>query len=241
MRILDIDLDLFLLSYDDNSHDREDNVNDPLFEGDVRKFLEENCGLNKNNPIEGLLVMEHHEAYHYWERLIKENKLNVPFEVVHADMHSDLYINGHAYIMGELLHMKMSERVGFNREKMDCANYLIFALACGWISDLTYVTHFGWKKNRDLQPVHFKDWNTESGFLELKGYDSKILKNYSKFTDDQPQALTIDDEIPFRTIMMDDYKNKEPFDFVVLCRSERYTPKESDSLIPIIMEYIKVK
>lgn len=174
-------------------------------------------------------------------KLIKQNKLTTPFEIVHADMHSDLYPKSYNYIFGELLHKDLPKRIDFNRSKMDCTNYLIFAMACGWIEKLTYVTHHGLEYGQDLYPFHFKDWNIYSGFIELKAYEKESLKNYSNFTDEKPHSVNADKLIPFNSIFMDEYYNNEPFDYVVLCRSEDYTPHESDYLIPVIMEYIKVK
>lgn len=66
MRVLDIDLDLFLWRYDGNPHDREDNTNVAFEEDDVRRFLEENCKLSKTNPTEGVLIQTHDEAFDYW-------------------------------------------------------------------------------------------------------------------------------------------------------------------------------
>lgn len=240
MRILDIDLDLFLYAYDGNAHDREDNNNSPFEEERVRKFLEENCGLSKDNPVEGVLIEQHHEAFLYWEKLVRSKRLSVPFEVVHADMHSDIYTMSYPYILGELMHRQIVDRSNFDRGQLHYSNYLVFALACGWINLLTYVTHYDWDDNDGLSDIYFKDFNPESGFIELGAYEKIQLKDYSEFIDNKTKPKSKNSSVPFITIKMDDYQNLEKFDFIVLCRSKEYTPIESDDLIPLIMEYVKI-
>ncbi|PIH59123.1 UPF0489 family protein [Paenibacillus sp. LK1] len=241
MRILDIDLDLFLYAYDGLSHDREDNNNVPFEEERVRQFLEKRCGLSKEKPIEGVLVQQHHEAFLYWEELVEAQRLTVPFEVVHADMHSDLYTMSYTYILGELMHESVGNRVGkMDKSKLHFSNYLVFALACGWINHLTYVTHYDWDDNDGLSDIYFRDFNPESGLLHLAAYNPSEISSYSNFTENKIKSDKNRLNIPFNTIDMDDYQNTVEFDFVVLCRSKEYTPEESDKLIPVIMEYIKV-
>jgi hypothetical protein len=241
MRILDIDLDLFLYVYDGESHDREDNCNSPFEAQRVRKFLEENCGLSKDNPVEGILIEQHHQAFLYWEELLNSNRLSAPFEVVHADMHSDLYTMSYPYILGELMHEETRNRIKFNRSKLHYSNYLVFALACGWISHLTYVTHYDWDNLDGLSDIYFKDFNPESGYIEMGAYEKGQLKSYSEFIENKTKAKRKNPPVPFVAVNMDEYQNAEKFDFAVLCRSKEYTPTESDELIPVIMEYIKIR
>lgn len=240
MRILDIDLDLFLNEYDGYSHDREDNSNIPFEEKKVRMFLEKNCGLSTENPVEGVMIEQHHEAFLYWHQLIEQNRLSVPFEIVHADMHSDIYTMYYPYILGDLMHRRIEDRVNYDKEKLHYSNYLVFALACGWINRFTYVTHYDWDDNDGLSDIYFKDFDPESGYIELGAYDKELLKNYSNLLESRAKPIRKNPLVPFTVINMDDYRNTEKFDFAVLCRSKEYTPTESDELIPIIMEYIKV-
>jgi len=241
MRVLDIDLDLFLYVYDDFSHNREDNSNVPFEEEKVRDFLEKRCGLSKDKPTEGVLVQQHHEAFLYWEELVKAQQLTIPFEVVHADMHSDLYTRSYTHILGELMHEDVENRLNkIDRSQLHFSNYLIFAVACGWINNLTYVTHYDWDNNDGLSDIYFKDFNPASGLLHLAAYNPGDISSYSKFIENKIKSDENHLTIPFNTIDLNNYQNTVGFDFVVLCRSKEYTPKESDELIPVIMEYIKV-
>jgi len=55
-------------------------------------------------------------------------------------------------------------------------NYLIFAAACRWIKEITFVVHPKWSiDNHDFELIHFKDCDWRSGYLQLKKYDPLIF------------------------------------------------------------------
>ena len=240
-RVLDLDLDFFLNDIARNQTDRSRRLDDnrylPWDEQEVRDFLENHCGLSNSMPVEGKIIKFHDEAFHFWRHLISEGKLLTPFEVIHVDAHADLgqglMDNSWKYIMQTLLHKPLEDRSHFT-EKLGPGNYLVYAIACRWISKLTYVTHPRWT-GRDLQCYHFKDFDTASGSIQLKSYhpETDYLMDPMKI---EPEGY--EPEVPFETVNCCDYQNSLPFSLVVVSRSPNYTPESADRLIPIIEEYI---
>jgi hypothetical protein len=58
-------------------------------------------------------------------------------------------------------------------------NYLAFAVACRWISKITFVTPQKWKE--DFLPIHFQNNDPSSNYLQLKKYDSKVFDDYDVY------------------------------------------------------------
>jgi len=245
MRILDIDLDFFLneLSLPNGSTERWDPGN--ILPWDVKEvvnFLENQCGLSKNDLIEGRIVTQHHEAFCFWRELIEKDILKTPFEIVHIDAHADLGTGDGSgkYITEQLLHMSFDERMYPNVEEtfgLYETNYLIFAVACRWVSGITYVSHPMWEN--DLCWYHWKDYDETTGFLQLKKYNPGGFQRVSNKPEDRPIPIELEPAVPFERIDRFEYHNSEKFSFIVLSHSPAYTPPDSDKLIPAIKEYIK--
>ena len=173
MRVLDIDLDFFL---SDVAYYQSDGRLDPKYykpwkEPDVRSFLEQQCGLSKNHLLPSRFIERHHEAFFFWRELIRQGKLQVPFDVIHVDAHSDLGNGdgGHRYLMTDILHRPVADRADPEHglgKNLNEGNYLSFALGCEWLSSLTYVKNP--QSRSDLMYYHFKDFSDMAGKLQLK-------------------------------------------------------------------------
>lgn len=75
--------------------------------------------------------------------LIDMGGLAQPLSITHVNAHADIGLggSGYTYLLSDLLRKPVQER-HFPRigdGGMDDGNYLIFAIACHWIRDLTYV------------------------------------------------------------------------------------------------------
>ncbi|AVB76949.1 hypothetical protein MMJJ_15780 [Methanococcus maripaludis] len=234
MRILDIDLDFFLnkIAFWKKGNKRLDEKEYVVWKKDkFIDFLENNSNLSKNNKIKGRIVKKHHEAFYFWRELIEKNELETPFEVVHIDAHADLGLGdfSYKYIMEELLHKPVEKRN--DPEMMYEGNYLAFAIANRWISNLTYVTHP--KGGNDLLNFHFKNYDVKSEIIQLK--KTEKIENEIK----NVKILDLEPEIPLKLISGKDYLEEGTFDYVVFSISPKYTPKTIDRLIPIVKEYIE--
>jgi hypothetical protein len=151
MRVLDVDLDFFLdrIVLDQSSDGPRLNLAEfrPWKADQVRQFLVERCGLSPDSRIRGKFVKHHHEAIYWWRELIRSGELTKPFEVVHVDAHADLgagmFAFSQQYIAHELLYQPIAQREEPTEgaKAMNAGNYLLVAIACHWLSRLTYVMH----------------------------------------------------------------------------------------------------
>ncbi|MFX0106047.1 MAG: UPF0489 family protein [Candidatus Hodarchaeota archaeon] len=242
-RILDIDLDFFLNRITDSrlgSKRLNKRKYYPWSKVSLESFLENRCLLSKNKPVKGRVVKSHHEAFFFWRDLILNKKIEIPFELVHLDAHSDMGIAdwGWIYITSVLLHKPIGERI-YPEESLlfgiNEANYLAFALACRWVKKLTFIIHPKWEV--DLLKVYFKEFDLDSGFIQLKKFKKEDLleKGFDadEITDDtEPQ-------IPVEFIPLLEYRDKYPFTLLTLSHSKAFTPKTSDKLIKIVKHYFK--
>lgn len=244
-RILDLDLDFFL---NEIAHHRSDvgtrlSSRDykPWKKSEVRLFLERQCLLSTANPTKGRVVTHHDEVFWQWRDLVEEGKIGVPFTIVHVDAHADLGMgdSGNRYIMTDLLHESMEDRKYPISGEVKPGNYLLFAVACRWVSQMTFVLHPRWRG--DLPPLPFENFNPTSACLQLKRCTSKELQKHSLRGGSwsKLQVLKFEPKGPFRTIKCAEYQAKQPFSFVFLSHSPGYTPHTADGLISILKDYIR--
>jgi len=160
---------------------------------------------------------------------------------------------GWCYICGDILHRPINQRmypeIGLDRltypdiYEMTEGNYLAFAVACRWINKITYVTLT--ERAEDLFQYHFKDNDISSNYLQLKKYRRELLghseSGYS-FDIQNGKAAPLDLEplVRFEAIPFSEYNNSSDVSFIDLSISPKYTPKDSDKLIPIIEKYIQL-
>jgi hypothetical protein len=241
-RILDIDLDFFLNKISESREDEKRLKKKhyyPWNKKTLESFLENRCLLSKQSHISGRIVKSHQDAFYFWRELFLAEKISIPFELVHIDAHSDIGIAdwGWIHITSELLHKPIEERI-YPKESMltgiNEANYLAFALACRWIKKLTFIIHPEWEN--DLIEVYFKDYDLDSGYIQLKKYDKKELLEKG-FELESP--LDTEPEVPVEFIPLLCYKNSKRFTLLTLSKSKSYTPKASDRLIKVIRGYIR--
>lgn len=234
MRVLDIDLDFFLADCCPLAAPGERPSLygcEPWGEVETRAFLEKNCGLSREKPVPGRIYQTHDGSLRMWGELIGKGRLVVPFEVTHVDAHSDLGIGvpGPGLVLDGVLPVNMKTRAEYDRyydrEQLDEANYLLFALAFRWIARLENVRA---PRSRKDFPKELVPRGGENG-IRLTSFASRLLEGangreplieYEEFTDYGLFAAL------------------GAYDFVSLALSPRYAPAEADALIPVIAEYI---
>ncbi len=245
MKVLDIDLDVFLnrVAYNADPNSRlDDSEYHPWSIDRVVKFLEENCGLSKNNKIPGKFGTEHYEAFFAWKDQINSNNLVPPFDVIHVDAHADLGLGdaGWVYLMGNILHRPVNKRndpeLGFSR--MNSGNFLSYAIGCRWLSSLKYVHHQDGAN--DLIAFHFKDWDVDANKIQLKMCNPSSLRNavFGVLSDETYGVVAKEPEIEFEKILIDSFKGNGDYSYITVSHSLAFTPPKSDALIPVIMDYI---
>lgn len=233
MTILDIDMDFFLKDISKEHDDRQDdNFPEKWNKDDIIYFLENNLKLNKKEKIPGFIITNHDEALIKWKYLIDNKKLNIPFDIIHVDSHSDLwgteeqeYYQNMNCLRGKNSHLRQIVAFG-NDNYINEGNYLLFAIWFEWVNKLTYCANPSYK-NPDIQDYVFKE---NINFYGDKNDDNLII-----------QLSPHEKEVNFRFLKeLNSMRNFEKYDYIIFSQSPEYTPKSLDYVIEIMKEYIKI-
>lgn len=234
MRMLDIDMDFFQTGIHCFKNDSDNFLADENIEVWENKkiidFLENSCGLNKNNKIKGRIVKHHAEAYSFWKGIINDCKYIVPFEVTHIDAHSDLAYSSsvpfHKFIKS--LDSKESQEELSNgtifeskEDLIDSGNYLLAAVINGWVERVKYVYH------PDLDYIDVFEHIVEN----IK--PGKLFRfNFCEYIKQK--------NIYLETISPTEFSNNERYDYATIALSPPYVKKEMESRLYVIKEYIEI-
>ena len=227
----------------------------------MRAFLENNLGLSKDKKIQVCIVKGHNEALHYWKKLIDQNKLCTPFEVIHIDSHADLGLGytSWKYITHELLGYPVKERyehaeytrITGEKAREGIGDYLLFAIAYRWLSIITYCTNPNGDGN-DYVVSTLKDFHEN----DVSMWDPKPVMNTIQLlyntnrdfpSDDAPEYIKRkyiqnskkEPEVPLHIIpTIEGVNYNGDFDYAVLAQSPNYTPKKADYIMDVFREYI---
>lgn len=232
MRVLDLDMDFFLsgpcpLAAPGERPD--ESCADVWSDEEVIRFLEEQCGLSRENPVPGAIFDTHDKALDFWQARMQAGSLSAPFEVVHVDTHSDLAFGppGTNFVLNVVLSRLPSQRAAIEDYRraveLDEANYLLFALAFRWIDRLSYVRNP--KSHQDI-PRQLLD---DEGNIFLRSFVSQMMEGRNG------RELVI----PFD--VYDDYRTfrRHGYDFVTMAQSPRYAPKSADRIMETVRRYIR--
>ena len=233
-RVLDIDLDFFLADCCPLAEEGERpplQGHEPWPAEEVRRFLENNCGLSRERSLPGRIFQTHDGALRYWKELMDQDLLRAPFHVTHVDAHSDLGIGypGPGYVLYNVLSLPPCRRMELDRfyreKKLDEANYLLFALAARIVGSLENVRR------------PFSKDDVPARILTPDGAHIRLPQSFPDLFEKRngPEPL-----IPYREYKEDgSFCAAAPYDFVSLAISPRYAPKEADGLIPVFQEYMR--
>lgn len=268
-RVLDLDLDFFARPPHTGTTEWDrapQDIYKTLLGGeDVRKFLEERCGLSLQNKIPGCVVTEHCEAFGIWKQWRQAGILGSLFEVVHVDAHADLGAGfpnpTYKYLNTELLTLPIGDRSNprFADDAINSGNYLIAAIACGWLSNLSYVhptrviTDDDLNTNRTLQlqlmvSPESREWIETPHdippwiFKDVMGTDfGAVIQLGIKLSDNDGSPIhdSLEPELPF-TVIDESKFSSSGFTHIILSQSPKYSPVLLDDLMTVIKEYFSL-
>jgi hypothetical protein len=237
MRILDLDLDFFLegaANWRSAGEGRLDAVEYPPWpREEALAFLQDRCKLT--DPLPGFVVENHGELFALWAAAIEDGRLTLPLSVTHVDAHSDLGLGDATYInlLTELLFTPVDERVRGAAALVNDGNYLAFAIACRWLSDLTLVRNgLGGGRPGDLFPYYMEDLDADC--IRLEAMTTEQLQR--RVHDQQYEAEAVEPMVPLQHMAWVDFEASELFDVICLAQSPDYTPVELDPLFEEIRE-----
>jgi hypothetical protein len=239
-RVLDLDLDFFVhgvAHFRRSDSPRLDGEEFPPWEmREAIGFLEDNCLLTK--PLPGFAVENHREHFAKWRTAIDAGVLKPPFHVTHVDAHADLGLGeyGYAYLMTSLLYEDPADRAYpvEGDDHLDDGSFLAFAIACRWLSDLTYV--FGEGGGDDVLFLFREGFDPKAERLQLSAMAKRELERVTGVTGRRGEGVVDRREpaIPFREVKWPSFQSEKPFDFVCLARSPAFTPPASDTIFDAI-------
>ncbi|MCW2980753.1 MAG: hypothetical protein JWO14_2480 [Solirubrobacterales bacterium] len=243
MRILDLDLDFFVHGAAHWRPDEGGRLDDAEFPAwdleEAVAFLTDRCLLER--PLPGFVVENHGELFRAWRWAISEGLLLAPFEVTHVDAHADLGLGdyGYMHLMTDLLYRHPDERIDPDEGEagLGNGNYLAFAIACRWISNLIYVHND--EGGRDLMTYHLEDFDPEASNIELKAMPrDEIEKLFGLLArrGEPPRVDRREPKVPFRHGSFRDFRADRPFDLICLARSRTYTPRGADAIFDVVRE-----
>ena len=231
VKVLDLDMDFFLSGPCPLAAPGERPPEDAASawsEREVRAFLESNCGLSRRRPIPGRIFETHDRALDFWQELLRSGRLKAPFACCHVDTHSDLAFGppGPDFVLMAVLSRRPEARADLiayrEGKKLDEANYLLFAAAFRWLSELTYVRNPN--SLRDVPPRLLD----ENGNLFLHSAVSALMEE----TNGREPAVRFRQEDDWRAF------SDGGFAFAGLAQSPRYAPKHADFIMDVFREYI---
>jgi UPF0489 domain len=255
-RVLDIDLDFFVFGTAYPPAKSRCRLSSDEYEvwpiDSALEFLASHCGLT--GPLPGCAVERHDAVFFKWRGAIDAGVLAPQFHVTHVDAHADLGAgdNGYDYLLTELLHRpvehrhhpRLADEDGWGG--MGEGNYLAFAIACRWLSDLNYVIGGRHQVNievgaplkgrpTDLMRLLMEDFDLDAGALRFPVLDPKDLA-VNRTDSARLRPLAWEPRVPFAYMYGQDFQASQPFDFIYLARSPRYTPGTADDIYDAIYE-----
>lgn len=242
-RVLDVDLDAFVYGSEhwrNSDAPRLDEEEYPPWEvSKVLTFLESQCLVAE--PLPGFAVEHHGELFFRWRDAIDAGLLRPPFHVTHVDAHADLGLGdyGYFYLLSELLHDPIEGRrdpkVG--DDGLGDGNYLAFAIANQWISELTYAIG-GRYENSDDEMGHpwtpgdllvylFENFDPATRTIRLPVLEVRNLRE-NLISPQQLRPVSFEPPVPFHWTLLQQFQAQEPYDVICLARSPAFTPESAD-------------
>lgn len=205
---------------------------------DVFGFLTTRCGLSSKLP--GRAVETHDEVFGLWRDSVQAGQLETPFHVTHVDAHGDLGFGdaSYVYLLTELLFEEPENR-SFPKTGgtgLGESNYLAFAIACRWVSDLAYVFNEG--GGSDVFPYYREGFDRDATGVQLVALTPAEWEFLKQIYPEQRQAELqrfresvadrLEPLVPVKELPWKKFRAEAPFDAVFLARSPAYTPLAAD-------------
>ena len=236
-RVLDIDLDFFVqpvvfMVASDGPRLPEDEYSSWSVD-EAEQFLRGPCGLTGKLP--GWVIEHHDEAFARWRDAVGAGMLDPPFHVTHIDAHADLGNGdtGYKHLITEVMHRPVEERSAPEvvEPALSCGNWLSFAVACQWVSDLDYVFCPG--GGSDILGFYMSD---DSTGLQLRAATGEQLSRERHSYGEERLQGEPDPVVPLRQIRAEDFSADGSYDAIVLCRSPGFTPASADAIFNLIRQ-----
>lgn len=115
-------------------------------------------------------------------------------------------------------------------------NYLAFAIANGWVSELVYVYCDGGENGQDVPRTLMENFDQSAANIELKAMHLEQFRKVPMSSIERPDVAHREPLVPLRRVPAHSFQAEEAFNLIFLARSPNYTPVASDVLYDIIRE-----
>lgn len=166
---------------------------------------------------------------------IDAGTLDAPFSLTHVDAHADLGLGDAGYVdlLTRVVHQPPEERVRPG-DALDDGNFLAFAAACRWLSELTYVyNHEG--GGSDLLTYIMDGFDAKASHIRLPHLTRADIDQLL-YCRDRPQPERFEPRVPFAAVAGPQFRAADQFDVICLCRSPGFTPAAADAIFDAIRE-----
>ncbi|MDZ4180928.1 MAG: UPF0489 family protein [Coriobacteriia bacterium] len=246
--VLDLDLDFFAEGIVEFGFDVKPTLPPLWSESVFVQFLEERCGLSRATPVPGRIFEDHNEALCFWRDLLAGGLIAAPFHVVHVDAHADLghdggqnWVSWVEHLSVRVLGRPQNERDNrvedepFENE----VNYLLFAAARRWLSELTFVTHPDMGSDYRIPTDFCPLLGTGERVIELGQWDPDLFKDRTGMRLDGAKPERCEPPVPIRIVEGTDFRLDQPVVVASLALSPEYT-RQDTRLPDIFRRYITV-
>ena len=243
LRVLDLDLDFFVegvAHWRTSDGERLDGEEYPPWNLDQAfLFLKDQCKLDGSLP--GSVVENHGELFWAWKNAIATGLFSPPFDVTHVDAHADLGLgdSGYVYLMTDLLYREPVERTNpeVGETRLNDGNYLAFAIACRWLSRLSYI--YNDEGGGDLMSYHLEGFDRGASNIQLKAMRKSEIDRLHGLLAARTGEIKVDRHeplVPFHHGSWRDFQAEHPFDAICLARSPGFTPPAADAVFDAIRD-----
>ena len=231
--VLDIDVDLFVDPYPTHSSRRQGRRAEDVTAWRPERVCEyiggtEVLGSGRNLPGQ---KFETHD-----EMLGALADLESPVLLYHLDAHADLGVGQNCYrFYSEFLAIEPAlRRSRLHEFRPREGDFLLYAIACGFVGAMDYVTHpDGYGRIPDI-PVGMDRWEDghTAGFLDLRRFHGTGAEYGNR-----QGKHTLDRSIPIHRHNRDEFRlSGMSFDYLYITRSPDYTPIASDNVVRAVQE-----
>ena len=120
----------------------------------------------------------------------------------------------------------------FLPHRLTDGGYLAVAIACRWLSSLTYVFCAG--GGDDNHPYLMEGFDKRADNIRLAALTMSQIHELLDM--DKPEPLHWEPPVPFHALRWEGFQATEPFDAVFLARSPEFTPEAADEVFDAIRE-----
>jgi hypothetical protein len=247
MTVLDIDLDFFaaptLHEVEEHAARPEDSAFTVWTPDAVTAFL---ARLGLIAPLPGGASDRHVDALWTWNAAAYAGRLELPFGVVHVDAHEDLGFGGDAWrrLQETVLVKPLAERRFEDVAPLaDSGNYLLCAVALGWVREITFVlpgplppVPEARLHDLNVHALHLRDGDPASGTLQLKSRAPLTADAQAARCQDRSWTV-LDPPVPIRVLSPDEVTPAR-YDLLTLARSPAFCPPKTDALLPLLERWL---